>query len=265
MLASRQFARGVCYMVRAYACCVHKLFGLTRARHVPHGEVLEVERVGLLGERGQDGLAEAAFWPVVLDRDDVAPCCPCGGAQRLAVYWLYRVSIYDAHGQTAIMQLLCSLYGFVDCYARCDHAHHVFVRGSQDLAPADREVFRGVVDHGRLRAQRPQEDDTIRIGHLDNEPGGLVGVAGLEHGRAVHGPHHRQVLGAICDGPSSPMETPACEPERRMLAPEIAAILMKSYARVKKAAKLEAKGTLWRTLIPTAAATICCSAMNISK
>jgi hypothetical protein len=31
------------------------------------------------------------------------------------------------------------------------------------------------------------------------------------------------------------------------------------------AAKLEANGTLLRTLIPTAAATICCSAMNISK
>src|SRR5215204_892461 len=92
-LAVRQFAHGVCYMVRAYACCVHKLFGLTRARHVPYGEVLEVERVGFPGERRQDGLAEAAFRPVVLDRDDVATCCPCGGAQRLAVYRLYGVGV----------------------------------------------------------------------------------------------------------------------------------------------------------------------------
>ena len=33
---------------------------------------------------------------------------------------------------------------------------------------------------------------------------------------------------AICDGPSSPIETPACEPESRMLAREIAAMRTKS-------------------------------------
>ena len=33
---------------------------------------------------------------------------------------------------------------------------------------------------------------------------------------------------AICDGPSSPIDTPACEPTRRMLAAVIAAIRMKS-------------------------------------
>ena len=33
---------------------------------------------------------------------------------------------------------------------------------------------------------------------------------------------------AICDGPSSPIETPACEPERRMFAREIAAMRTKS-------------------------------------
>ena len=47
---------------------------------------------------------------------------------------------------------------------------------------------------------------------------------------------------AICDGPSSPIETPACEPARRMFARQIAAMRTKSYARVKKAAKVEANG-----------------------
>ena len=70
---------------------------------------------------------------------------------------------------------------------------------------------------------------------------------------------------AICDGPSSPIETPACEPERRRFAREIAAMRMKSYARERNAAKVEANGTQPRTCMPTAAATICCSAMNISK
>ena len=70
---------------------------------------------------------------------------------------------------------------------------------------------------------------------------------------------------AICDGPSSPIDTPACEPESRMSAREIAAMRTKSYAREKNAANVEANGTQPRTCRPTAAATICCSAMNISK
>src|SRR5439155_21528794 len=47
---------------------------------------------------------------------------------------------------------------------------------------------------------------------------------------------------AICDGPSAPISTPACEPDSRMLAREIEAIRMKSYARVRNAAKEEANG-----------------------
>ena len=70
---------------------------------------------------------------------------------------------------------------------------------------------------------------------------------------------------AICEGPSSPIETPPCEPQSRMFAWLIAAIRMKSYARLKKAANEEANGTQPRTWSPTAAATSCCSAMYISK
>ena len=50
-----------------------------------------------------------------------------------------------------------------------------------------------------------------------------------------------------------------------MSAREIAAIRTKSYAREKNAANVEANGTQSRTWKPTAAATSCCSAMNISK
>ena len=70
---------------------------------------------------------------------------------------------------------------------------------------------------------------------------------------------------AICDGPSSPIETPACEPESLMFAREMAAMRTKSYERDWKAAKVEANGFQPRTCMPTAAATSCCSAMNISK
>ena len=69
----------------------------------------------------------------------------------------------------------------------------------------------------------------------------------------------------ICDGPSSPIDTPACEPQSDIVARLTAAMRTKSYARDRNAAKVEANGrqpTAWR---PTAAATICCSAMYISK
>ena len=48
---------------------------------------------------------------------------------------------------------------------------------------------------------------------------------------------------AIWDGPSAPISTPACDPDSRILACEMAAIRMKSYARLKKAANVEANGT----------------------
>jgi hypothetical protein len=40
---------------------------------------------------------------------------------------------------------------------------------------------------------------------------------------------------------------------------------MKSYARERKAANVEANGRQPSTCMPTAVATICCSAMYISK
>ena len=71
---------------------------------------------------------------------------------------------------------------------------------------------------------------------------------------------------AICDGPSSPIDTPACEPTSRRSARLIAAMRMKSYAREKNAENVEANGFQRPlTCMPTAAATSCCSAMNISK
>ena len=45
----------------------------------------------------------------------------------------------------------------------------------------------------------------------------------------------------------------------------MAAIRTKSYARDRNAANVDANGFQPRTCMPTAAATICCSAMYISK
>ena len=70
---------------------------------------------------------------------------------------------------------------------------------------------------------------------------------------------------AIWEGPSSPIETPACEPARRRSTRLIAAMRTKSYAREKNAAKVDANAFQPRACSPTAAATSCCSAMYISK
>ena len=47
---------------------------------------------------------------------------------------------------------------------------------------------------------------------------------------------------AICEGPSWPISTPAWDPTSRMLACEMPAMRMKSYARVKNAANVDANG-----------------------
>ena len=66
----------------------------------------------------------------------------------------------------------------------------------------------------------------------------------------MHARNDARSSSAICDGPSSPIETPACEPQRRMSACEIAAMRTKSYARVRKAANVDANGFHLRTCRP---------------
>ena len=70
---------------------------------------------------------------------------------------------------------------------------------------------------------------------------------------------------AICDGPSSPIDTPACEPHNARFARLIAAIRTKSYARVRNAPKVAANGRFPSACRPTAAPSMSCSPMYISK
>ena len=70
---------------------------------------------------------------------------------------------------------------------------------------------------------------------------------------------------AICEGPSSPIDTPACDPLRENVARLIAAMRTKSYAREMNAANVDANGRHPTAWSPTAAAASCCSAMYISK
>ena len=65
----------------------------------------------------------------------------------------------------------------------------------------------------------------------------------------------------ICDGPSSPMDTPQCVPTILILRLLMAAKRMKSYARVTKHENSAANGTLPRAASPMATPTMFCSAM----
>src|SRR5438034_424044 len=69
----------------------------------------------------------------------------------------------------------------------------------------------------------------------------------------------------ICEAPSSPMLTPACEPTNLMLDLAYCDILIWSKALEKNAAKVETKGIFPRREKPKAAPTIFCSAIYISK
>ena len=74
--------------------------------------------------------------------------------------------------------------------------------------------------------------------------------------------HIARSSSAICDGPSSPIDTPACEPAILMLTLLIAAMRMKSAARVRKQANVDGNGIAPRAASPIAAPTITCSAMK---
>ena len=100
-------------------------------------------------------------------------------------------------------------------------AHHA--------AAADRDVLVGRRAHLGLAAQRAQVRDALAVGHRGDQLRRLVGVGRVQH--AVEpwiARNDAKSSSAICDGPSSPIETPACEPESRMLAREIAAMRTKS-------------------------------------
>src|SRR3989344_4274071 len=68
----------------------------------------------------------------------------------------------------------------------------------------------------------------------------------------------------ICEAPSSPIDTPACEPQNAMWDFDIAAILSWSWALVRKAAKVETKGEKSLASRPRDIETIFCSAIKHS-
>ena len=71
-----------------------------------------------------------------------------------------------------------------------------------------------------------------------------------------------EIANSSAFAPSSPIETPACEPAIFTFRPLMAAIRMKSAARDRNAAKVDGNGMAPRLASPIAAPIITCSAMK---
>lgn len=124
-----------------------------------------------------------------------------GPAQGVPVDGLDRVQVDHPYRDALPRQRVRGGQGLGHRDARRQQRHAVPFRGTQDLAAADGELLAGAVDHGALAARGAQVPDAVEVRHRGDQTRGLVGVTGVEHRRAVHRPHHRQVLEAHLAGP----------------------------------------------------------------
>lgn len=137
---------------------------------------------------------------VVLDGEDATGAFG-GLAQGAAVDGLDRVEIDHPDLDALAVQHVGGLDRLVDGDPCRDDRQPVGVRGAQHLAAADRELLGGAVEDGHVAPGGAQIADAFEAGHRADQLRGLVGVARVQHGRAVHRAHHRQVLQAHLRGP----------------------------------------------------------------
>ena len=106
----------------------------------------------------------------------------------------------------------------------------------------------------------------VEIAHRGDEPDRGVAVGrDRAPSRSAASASTTRSSTAICDGPSSPIETPACDPHRRRFARLIAPMRTKSAARDRNAPNVAANAVLPSACMPVWAPTTHCSAMYIWK
>ena len=93
--------------------------------------------------------------------------------------------------------------------ARGDDRYAVVAGLPQHLTTADRELFGWLIDHRRLFPSRAQICDAFEIQQPIHEMGRLIRIARVENGASAHRRIMAKSSKPICDGPSSPMLTPA--------------------------------------------------------
>ena len=148
-----------------------------------------------VGRQGlEHGGSDASLRVVVLDHDEPALGDPRRFAQRLHVDGLDRVQVDHPRGNLFRRERIRRGEAAVQGHARADQRDLVPGALPHDSGPAHLEGLVGAVERRIRAAGRAHEDDPRRVGHGSGQPGGLIRVAGIEHGRAVDRPHHRQVL-----------------------------------------------------------------------
>ena len=139
-----------------------------------------------------------------------------------------------------VFERVGGLQRFVHGDPGADDRDVVLVRRADDPAATDLELLVGPVDHRRVRSRACAGTRCLSCRPWPRR-------AWPSDSRRTDGARRCEWIArsdamsssAICDGPSSPIETPACEPASRRSTRLIAAMRTKSYAREKNAAKVE--------------------------
>src|SRR5918996_4088999 len=191
-----QPACGFCDVLSVDPGRSQQLLRLAGAGHTPNRQLYDPRRLLAVGESGEDGLAEPALRPVILDRHDPPTGGLRRGRERTDVDRLERVEIDDARRDAVFGQA-------VGCGERLAHRDPggddrdvVLVGGAQDAAAADLELLVRTVDDLGRGTQRADIRDAVYVSHRRDELRGLVRVAGVQDDAAVDGAQRGNVLEA---------------------------------------------------------------------
>jgi hypothetical protein len=242
-----------------------ELVGLARLRHLAHRELHDARRFLFVGECREHRVPEPALGPVVFDRHEspvrrLDCITQSGGVERLD-----RVEVDDARRDVVLGQRVRRGERLVDRDPGGDERDLVVLARAEDATPADLELLVGPVQDSRRGAEGAQVADPAVSAIAATRRAVWFASQGCSTVLPCTARSEAMSSRPICEGPSSPIETPAWEPQSDIVARLTAAMRTKSYARDRKAAKVEANGRQPTRWSPTAAATICCSAMYISK
>ena len=180
------------------------------SRDLADRELDDVGALVALGQRLEDRVAEAALGRVVLDGDDRAAVAR-GGADGLGVDRLDRVGVEHPRVDAALGEPLGGLDRLVE----------------RDAAGDDRDVV-ALVRRSRCRRSRTSSSGAVRTGvlprsvRMNEMPSRSASAAtslavwlaslGCRTVEPWIARSEAMSSSAICDGPSSPIDTPACEP-----------------------------------------------------
>jgi tetratricopeptide (TPR) repeat protein len=170
---------------------------LTRpgTRHLPHRQVDKLHvPLPRRQQRVRDRRTKPALRMVILGHHDPPAGRRQGRDQRLGVDGLDRVAVDDPRGDALSVQDRGGAQRLVQRHSRPHQRHLVRGTRTNQLRPAHPERLAGRVKPGEAAPRGAQVTDARRSGHRLDQRRRAGAVARVQHGRPVHGPHHRQVF-----------------------------------------------------------------------